>query len=269
MPLNEAGNPYKCPCCWPCDTIPLCTSAFPNCPSAYYCGPTRRENNPGWATPTYTPKCKIGWNATGADCVFWSQEVSNPDCNCTGVWAQYCTDDAGGTNGRAWVVEFFCIDGVTQAVNVSTYVAQDWVCACGDVAGQLPGAGPRFQFFIEPTGCCCECGAPDCTCAPPATLYVDVSGCWSASGVTLTSLGNGCWSSAASPAPGLSAITLCCADGSWTLYFQSVLAECVTTPTMAADAGTCDPFYLTFPDATLSSSCCPPSGGTVSATVSE
>lgn len=244
MALNEVGNPYKCPCCFPCDTIPLCTADFPDCPSSYYCGPTRRENDPGWATPTYTPKCKRGWGASGADCVYWSPEVGNALCNCTGVWAQYCIDYPSGYKGRAWVVEFFCIDGATQVVSAATYIASNWQCACSDIPGQLAGPGPRFQFFITPSGCCCSCaGAPDCSCDPPSTLYADIgygSGAETATlvesapnwggGALLGCIGN---------------LTLYCSGGEWKLDIVDQLGIC-PTETITATGGTCTPFSLDF-----------------------
>jgi len=52
------------------------------------------------ATPTYTPKCRNSWGDTGAGCVYWSPEVGNAECNCTGVWAQYCIDYPSMTDVR-------------------------------------------------------------------------------------------------------------------------------------------------------------------------
>lgn len=253
MALNQAGNPYKCPCCFPCDEIPLCTSAFPDCPSAYYCGPTRRENDPGWATPTYTPKCRNSWGDTGAGCVYWSPEVGNAECNCTGVWAQYCIDYPSGNKGRAWVVEFFCIDGDTQAVSAATYIAPDWQCACGDIAGQLAGSGPRFQFFITPSGCCCECGGIPTDCCDvdvPTTLTVELSGSGCADFTTTVTWDAGLsrWQGTVTICGLEMSVTVSCETGTGPGFVISVDYISPLGGTLGVTdpiAATCSPFFAT------------------------
>ncbi|MEK9810746.1 MAG: hypothetical protein VW362_09885, partial [Candidatus Nanopelagicales bacterium] len=194
-------------------------------------------------------------------------------CNCSWQLVQYCIDDANGNRGRSWVVEFFCKDNVSLVVSTFTVVVTDWLCLCDGAAhGYANGAGARFGWSLTIGGCCCnDCSMPDCTCEPPFTLYVDVAGCWTASGIVLEDVGGGCWESTGAPplTAEINSVSLCCTGDEWILTLNPVAAPCINFPIWAATAGTCSPFSLEWDSFTLDSDCCGPSGGSVTATVSE
>lgn len=258
MPLNESGNPARCNCWWPCGPCMDLEYSNVNCPSVVSTTSCRTTALASWASPTYSAKKKADWTSG-----YFATEIgTNATCDCSWQLYQYCKDDVGGTNGRAWVVEGDCHDNVANTTtHFGPAVVPDWTKAC-DYA--------RYPFDLGFGGCCCSCGPPDCDCTPPSTLYMDVTGCWEASGVELTyDLDDGCWKQLTQISGQIDTAQLCCIDGAWTIQLTPINASCLDDLSTAATGGSCSPFSLTFPDITLSADCCDPSGGTISITVSE
>lgn len=280
-------NPHKCPCCFdvqqydgatrgPChaDCMPF-SASYPGCPLMSYSGSACRSTAlMSGASLSYTPKCAKDFGGSGTACVYKSPILTNAACNCSGQWAQYCIDDETGNRGRSWVVEFWCKDNNTLAVTNYNVVIQDWQCLCDGAAhGFADGAGARFAWSLGIGGCCCnDCsGPPDCTCTPPSTLYVDVTGCgggWDVTGAVITyDSGSNSWITSAEPSASINAISLKCEGGTWKITIAPIPADCVTVIQGAA-SGTCSPLSLTF-SVSLDSTCYPPSGCTLTVTVSE
>lgn len=178
----------KCPCCWDpsasgscsADCIPFSFSSggvATALDGAYSTCRSNAASLPSWAQPTHTPKKKSGWS-TGVYAT--TAQTAN---GCTFYFLQYCRDNAAGTNGRSWQVEYFCSgDGGTTVKHQETEVL-DWSCTC---------AGARYAFSFtgavaDDYGCCLSSSTVTaCGCAGmPETVVCTLGGCLAAD-VTLT-----------------------------------------------------------------------------------
>lgn len=251
MALNEAGNPYRCNCCWTCgDCMPF-VYISPTCPAmnfgSFLC---RSAPKPDWVVPSYTPKCKAPWDATGVDCVYGSGPIANDDCSCIGYFGAYCIDDANGTNGRSWVVEFWCTDGLGGPANVFNTIVQDWTCACD---------GAYFEYSLTIGGCCCECGpldCADCTDLPQYLTFEGTSNCFGDVTVTLDNGGSGrLWTgSGTSSFSDTIAVTLDMDNCEFKISCNGELDSVVDLTGMIAG---CDPLQIDItPTVTFIAGCC-------------
>lgn len=213
-------------------------------------------------TPPYCgvsePTAPCGW--------FWTSIGTAGSCP-TGVTPEY-----GGQVGfliycdaapptSPYNIDLYCYRNDTSCwVSAGSATITSFQCLCD---------GPYFSFTLPAIDCCCDV-PPDCTCTPPATLYMDITGCscWEATAVALTyNSTTECWEHTSQINDCVLTATLCCIADEWTLTLSPLNAMCGDQLASAA-SGTCDPFTLNFTMA-LSSDCCSPSGGSITITVTE